>query len=101
MRDFYGLQAFAQSIYVPLMLMRDMNQSLGLCNGTHLLQGFERVFEGEFITGTNKGQPIIGFMQWDTFITYKDLREREREYLKEKSLQGLMKASVFAFLRLF
>jgi hypothetical protein len=38
---------------VPVMLLRNMNQSLGLCNGTRLLvtRVGERLFEGEVLTG--------------------------------------------------
>lgn len=44
-------------ISIPVMLLRNMNQSLGLCNGTRLLitKLGERVFEREVITGSNKG----------------------------------------------
>lgn len=45
---------------VPVMLLRNMNQSLGLCNGTRLLvtRIGERLFEGEVLTGSNKGQRV-------------------------------------------
>lgn len=46
---------------IPVMLLRNMNQSLGLCNGTRLLVSKlgERVFEGEVIAGTNKGSVSV------------------------------------------
>jgi ATP-dependent DNA helicase PIF1 len=45
---------------VPVMLLRNMNQSLGLCNGTRLLvtRIGERLFEGEVLTGSSKGQRV-------------------------------------------
>ncbi|KAM0931492.1 hypothetical protein ACQ4PT_000481 [Festuca glaucescens] len=45
---------------VPVMLLRNINQSLGLCNGTRLLvvRLGERVLEGEIITGSHKGNRV-------------------------------------------
>ncbi|KAM0905470.1 hypothetical protein ACQ4PT_017379 [Festuca glaucescens] len=45
---------------VPVMLLRNINQSLGLCNGTRLLVVHlgERVLEGEIITGSHKGRRV-------------------------------------------
>nr|XP_051229754.1 ATP-dependent DNA helicase PIF1-like [Lolium perenne] len=45
---------------VPVMLLRNINQSLGLCNGTRLLvtRLGERVLEGEIITGSHKGARV-------------------------------------------
>jgi hypothetical protein len=45
---------------VPVMLLRNINQSLGLCNGTRLLitRLGDRVLEGEIIIGSNKGSRI-------------------------------------------
>uniref|UniRef100_A0A453AD72 DNA helicase Pif1-like 2B domain-containing protein n=1 Tax=Aegilops tauschii subsp. strangulata TaxID=200361 RepID=A0A453AD72_AEGTS len=42
------------------MLLRNINQSLGLCNGTSLIitRMGDRVLEGETITGSNKGQRV-------------------------------------------
>lgn len=44
----------------PVMLLRNINQSLGMCNGTRLIitRLGDRVLEGEIITGTNKGQRV-------------------------------------------
>ncbi|KAM0864416.1 hypothetical protein ACQ4PT_043941 [Festuca glaucescens] len=45
---------------VPVMLLRNINQSLGLCNGTRLLvvRLGERVLEGEIISGSHKGRRV-------------------------------------------
>ena len=45
---------------VPVMLLRNINQSIGLCNGTHLIitRLGDRVLEGEVITGSNKGARV-------------------------------------------
>jgi hypothetical protein len=45
---------------VPVMVVRNINQSLGLCNGTRLLvvRLGERVLEGEIITGSYKGNRV-------------------------------------------
>lgn len=45
---------------VPVMLLRNINQSLGLCNGTRLLitRPGDRVLEGEIITGSHKGERV-------------------------------------------
>ncbi|KAM0912941.1 hypothetical protein ACQ4PT_012492 [Festuca glaucescens] len=45
---------------VPVMHLRNINQSLGLCNGTRLLvvRLGERVLEGEIITGSHKGRRV-------------------------------------------
>jgi len=44
-------------IGVPIMLLRNLNPSKGLCNGTRLIvtQLTRRVIEGEIITGIAKG----------------------------------------------
>ena len=48
-----------QKLGVSVMLVRNINQSLGLCNGTRLLivRLGERV-EGELITGSQKGHHV-------------------------------------------
>ncbi|XP_071683558.1 uncharacterized protein [Lolium perenne] len=45
---------------VPVMIVRNINQSLGLCNGTRLLvvRLGERVLEAEIITGSHKGNRV-------------------------------------------
>ena len=45
---------------VPVMLLRNINQSLGLCNGTRLIitRLGDRVLEGEIITGSHKGERV-------------------------------------------
>lgn len=45
---------------VPVMLLRNINQSLGLCNGTRLIitRLGERVLEGQIITGSHKGERV-------------------------------------------
>lgn len=45
---------------IPVMLLRNVNQSFGLCNGTRLIITHlgERVLEGEIIAGSNKGQRV-------------------------------------------
>lgn len=46
---------------VPIMLLRNINQSMGLCNGTRLIitQLAKWVIEGKIITGTNKGTKVF------------------------------------------
>src|SRR5436189_35128 len=45
-------------IATPVMLLRNLNQSLGLCNGTRIMltQLGDIVLEGTIITGTHTGQ---------------------------------------------
>uniref|UniRef100_A0A453C8I7 DNA helicase Pif1-like 2B domain-containing protein n=1 Tax=Aegilops tauschii subsp. strangulata TaxID=200361 RepID=A0A453C8I7_AEGTS len=45
---------------IPVMLMRNINQSAGLCNGTRLTitQLGKRFIEGQVITGTNIGGKV-------------------------------------------
>ena len=47
-------------IGLPVMLMRNINQSAGLCNGTRLTitQLGKRFIEGQVITGTNIGDKV-------------------------------------------
>jgi ATP-dependent DNA helicase PIF1 len=48
-------------IGAPIMLMRNMNQSLGLCNGTRLIvtKLGKRVIEGKILTGRNIGERVF------------------------------------------
>ena len=45
-------------IGAPMILLRNLNQSLGLCNGTRIIltQLGDSVLEGTIITGTHTGQ---------------------------------------------
>ncbi|KAL3636382.1 hypothetical protein CASFOL_020929 [Castilleja foliolosa] len=47
-------------VNTPVMLIRNINQSLGLCNGTRLIitQMLPRVIEAQIITGTSKGTRV-------------------------------------------
>jgi ATP-dependent DNA helicase PIF1 len=47
-------------IGVPIMLLRNLNQSLGLCNGTRLIirNLGERIIEAIIITGTHIGDKV-------------------------------------------
>jgi len=46
---------------VPIMLLRNLNQSLGLCNGTRLIvtRLSARVIEAEIVTGNNVGRKVL------------------------------------------
>jgi len=46
---------------VPIMLLRNINASAGLCNGTRLIVKNlgERIIEAEIITGTNIGNCVF------------------------------------------
>jgi ATP-dependent DNA helicase PIF1 len=46
---------------VPIMLMRNMNQSLGMCNGTRLIvtKMGKYVIEGKVISGSNIGEKVF------------------------------------------
>ncbi|XBH67010.1 hypothetical protein VPH35_095458 [Triticum aestivum] len=48
------------NVGVPVMLLRNVNQSFGLCNGTRLIitRLGERVLEGEIVAGSNEGQRV-------------------------------------------
>ncbi|KAL0385786.1 UNVERIFIED_CONTAM: ATP-dependent DNA helicase PIF1 [Sesamum radiatum] len=45
----------------PIMLMRNLNQSLGLCNGTRLIVSKmgEKVLEARVITGSHMGEEVL------------------------------------------
>ncbi|XP_019191687.1 PREDICTED: uncharacterized protein LOC109186209 [Ipomoea nil] len=45
----------------PVMLMRNIDHSLGLCNGTRLIitKLVDHVIEGEILTGPNKGTKVL------------------------------------------
>ncbi|XP_024010402.1 ATP-dependent DNA helicase pfh1-like [Eutrema salsugineum] len=61
--DFPGLPKHKLSlkIGVPIMLLRNINQKEGLCNGTRLIvtQMGERVIEGQILTGTHAGKKVL------------------------------------------
>ncbi len=46
---------------VPILLLRDLNQSIGLCNGTRLIvkRLGQRVIEVEIIIGNNVGKRVF------------------------------------------
>jgi ATP-dependent DNA helicase PIF1 len=46
---------------VPVMLLRNINQSEGLCNGTRLIITAlgDMVIEGQLITGTYQGKKFL------------------------------------------
>jgi ATP-dependent DNA helicase PIF1 len=46
---------------VPILLLRNLNQSIGLCNGTRLIvkRLGQRVIEAEIITGNNVGKRVF------------------------------------------
>jgi len=46
---------------VPILLLRNLNQSIGLCNGTKLIvkRLGQRVIEAEIITGNNVGKRVF------------------------------------------
>jgi len=46
---------------VPILLLRNLNQSIGLCNGTRLIVNRlgQRVIEAEIITGNNVGKLVF------------------------------------------
>jgi ATP-dependent exoDNAse (exonuclease V) alpha subunit len=46
---------------VPILLLRNLNQSIGLCNGTRLIvkRLAQRVIEVEIITGNNVGKRVF------------------------------------------
>jgi ATP-dependent DNA helicase PIF1 len=46
---------------VPVMLLRNLNQAEGLCNGTRLVIKLleDMVIEAEIMTGTNKGKSVF------------------------------------------
>jgi ATP-dependent DNA helicase PIF1 len=46
---------------VPILLLRNLNQSIGLCNGTRLIvkRLGQRVIEAEIITGNNVGKHVF------------------------------------------
>ncbi|KAK4385749.1 hypothetical protein Sango_2698900 [Sesamum angolense] len=45
----------------PVMLMRNLNQSLGLCNGTRFIVSKmgEKVLEARVITGSHMGEEVL------------------------------------------
>ena len=46
---------------MPIMLLRNLNQSSGLCNGTRLVvtQLFERIIEAKILVGNNIGHIVF------------------------------------------
>ena len=45
----------------PIILLRNINQTAGMCNGTRLIvtRLDKRVIQAEVVTGTNKGHNVI------------------------------------------
>ncbi len=48
-------------VSVPILLLRNLNQSIGLCNGTRLIikKLGQRVIEAKIITGNNVGKCVF------------------------------------------
>ena len=61
--EFNGVPSHKLSLQVgtPIMLLRNLNPSAGLCNGTRLLvmQLAEKVIEARMITGSNVGSHVF------------------------------------------
>ncbi|XP_010484862.1 PREDICTED: uncharacterized protein LOC104763150 [Camelina sativa] len=61
--EFPGLpkHQLALKVGAPIMLIRNINQKEGLCNGTRLIvtRLGKRLIEGERVTGTHAGQKVI------------------------------------------
>ncbi|XP_070666782.1 uncharacterized protein [Malus domestica] len=61
--DFNGLPThnLILKVGMPIMLLRNLNQSLGLCNGTRLIvtQLFDRIIEAKILAGTNIGHKVF------------------------------------------
>lgn len=68
--------------YAPVILLRNINQKEGLCNGTRLMitRLGEKVLEAEILTGTNVGKkiiiPRIIMTTADTYCPYKMTRRQ-------------------------
>ncbi len=67
---------------VPVMLMRNLNQSLGLCNGTRMVvtRLAQTVIEAEIITGLNSGRrffiPRVEMVPSDTDLPFMFCRRQ-------------------------
>ncbi|KAJ6935238.1 DNA helicase [Populus alba x Populus x berolinensis] len=61
--DFNGVPQHSISLKIgtPIMLLRNLNPSAGLCNGTRLIvtQLAERIIEAQIITGSNIGDRVF------------------------------------------
>jgi len=60
---FSGITNHEQQLKVgmPILLLRNLNQSIGLCNGTKLIvkRLGQRVIEAKIITGNNVGKRVF------------------------------------------
>ncbi|XP_024176182.1 ATP-dependent DNA helicase PIF1-like [Rosa chinensis] len=61
--EFNGLPSHELTLKIgmPIMLLRNLNQMSGLCNGTRLIitQLFDRLIEAKILTGNNIGQKFF------------------------------------------